>query len=87
MENSMLLIATTVGPAEIGAGRAYMHDLELDGDWELAIGMRVEVADASGRVFDAVVTRRVGARWQLAVSRSHGLRRRQGVSSGKEWCS
>jgi hypothetical protein len=63
----MLLIATTVGPAEIAAGRAYVHDVELDGDEELAIGMPVEVRDASGRVFDAVVTGRVGARWQLTI--------------------
>jgi hypothetical protein len=63
----MLFIATTVGPAEITAGRAYVHDIELDGDEDLAIGMPVEVRDASGRVFDAVVTGRVGARWQLTI--------------------
>jgi hypothetical protein len=64
----MLLIATTtVGPGGIAAGRAYVHDIELDGDEELAIGMPVEVRDASGRVFDAVVTGRVGARWQLTI--------------------
>jgi hypothetical protein len=67
VENRMLLIATTVGPAEIAAGRAYMRDSELDGDEELAIGMCVEVEDALGRVFDVVVTGRVGARWQLAI--------------------
>jgi hypothetical protein len=64
----MLLIATTVGPAEIAAGRAYVHDVELDGDEELAIGTRVEVEDVSGRLFDAVVTGRVGARWQLTLN-------------------
>jgi hypothetical protein len=67
VENRMLLIATTVGPAELAAGRAYVHDSKLDGDEELATGMCVEVEDASGRVFDAVVTGRVGARWQLAI--------------------
>jgi hypothetical protein len=66
---SMLLplIATTVGPAEITAGRAYVHDIELDGDENLAIGTRVEVQDTSGRLFDAAVTRRVGARWQVPL--------------------
>lgn len=44
----MLLIATTVGPAELTAGRAYVHDIELDGEEQLAIGMPVEVQDASG---------------------------------------
>jgi hypothetical protein len=63
----MLLIATTVGPAEIAAGRAYVHDVELDGDEEFAIGMRVEVQDASGRLFDAVMTGRVGACWRLTL--------------------
>lgn len=60
----MLLIATTVGPAEITAGRACVHDIELDGDEKLAIGRPVEAQDASGRLFDAVVTGRVGACWQ-----------------------
>jgi hypothetical protein len=64
----MLLIATTVGPAELTAGRAYVHDIELDGDDDIAIGMPVEVQDAAGRLFDAVVARRVGARWQLTVT-------------------
>jgi hypothetical protein len=63
----MLLIAATVGPVEIAAGRTYVHDIELDGDETLAIGMHVEVQDASGRRFDAVVTGRVGARWQLGI--------------------
>lgn len=65
----MLLIATTVGPAEITAGRAYVHDIELDGDEKLAIGMPVNVLDASGRLFDAVVTGRVDACWQLTITR------------------
>ena len=64
----LMLIATTVGPAESAAGRAYVHDVELGGDEEFAIGMPVEVQDASGRIFDAVVTGRVGARWQLTLN-------------------
>jgi hypothetical protein len=64
----MQLITTTVGPAEIAAGRAYVHDIEFDGDEKLAIGMPVEVRDASGRVFDGVVTGRVGPCWQLTIT-------------------
>ena len=63
----MLLIATTVGPAELAAGRVYVHDVEHDGDEKLAIGMRVEVQDESGRLFAATVTGRVGPRWQLTI--------------------
>ena len=44
-----------------------VHEIELDDDEELAIGMCVEVEDASGRVFDAVVTGRLNARWQFTI--------------------
>jgi hypothetical protein len=57
----VLLITTTVGPTELTAGRAYVHDIELDDGEELAIGMAVKVLDVAGRVFDAVVTGRIGA--------------------------
>ena len=63
----MPVVTTTVGPAELAAGRAYVHDAELEGDEELAIGMRVDLQDASGRVFAAVVTGRTGLRWQLTI--------------------
>ncbi|HZA76474.1 MAG TPA: hypothetical protein VE623_08805 [Acidimicrobiales bacterium] len=63
----MLRITTTVGPAELIAGRAYVHDAELDGDEELTIGMRVAVQDQSGRVSAAAVTSRADARWQLTI--------------------
>jgi hypothetical protein len=64
---SKLLIPATVGPAELAAGHAYVHDAELDGDEELAIGMRVEVRDEAGRLFAATVTDRTGHRWQLTI--------------------
>jgi hypothetical protein len=64
---SKLLIPAAVGPAELAAGRTYVHDVELDGDEDLAIGMRVEVQDESGRLFAATVTGRVGSRWQLTI--------------------
>jgi hypothetical protein len=64
---SKLLIPATVGPAELAAGRIYVHDVELDGDENLAVGMRVEVSDESGRMFAATVTDRTGSRWQLTI--------------------
>ena len=62
-----LMIATSVGPAELDAGRAYVHDAELDGDENLAVGMRVEICDEAGRMFAATVTARDGHRWQLTI--------------------
>ena len=44
-----LVVPASVGPAELAAGRAYVHDAELEGDEELTIGMRVEVLDDAGR--------------------------------------
>jgi hypothetical protein len=64
---SKLVIPATVGPAELTAGHAYVHDWELDGDEELSIGMRVEICDDAGRMFAATVTERVGSRWQLTI--------------------
>jgi hypothetical protein len=49
-----------------------VHDAELDGDEGLAIGMRIEVCDESGRMFAATVTDRVGSRWQLTFRRAEG---------------
>jgi hypothetical protein len=62
-----LVVPASVGPAELTAGRAYVHDAELEGDEELTIGMRVEVLDDAGRYFAATVTDRVGHRWQLML--------------------
>ncbi len=64
---SKLLIATAIGPAELAAGRAYVHDAELDGDEDLSIGTRVEICDDAGRMFAATVTNRDGHRWQLTI--------------------
>ena len=64
---SKLLIATAIGPAELAAGRAYVHDAELDGDEDLSIGTRVEICDDTGRMFAATVTDRDGHRWQLTI--------------------
>ena len=64
---SKLLISTTIGPAELAAGRAYVHDAELDGDEVLAVGMRVEICDDAGRMFAATMTARDDHRWQLTI--------------------
>jgi hypothetical protein len=60
-------ISAAVGPAEVALGRAYVHDVELDGDEQLAISMLVEVRDDAGRVFAATVTDRSGSRWQVTI--------------------
>lgn len=65
--DSTLSICAPVGPAELAARRTYVHDIELDGDENLAIGMRVEVCDEAGRVFAAMVTDRTSSRWQLTI--------------------
>jgi len=62
------VVGATVGPTELAAGRTYAHDAELDGDEELAVGMRVEVCDEAGRMFAATVTARDGHRWQLTLT-------------------
>lgn len=62
-----LVVPAQVGPAELSAGRAYVHDMELDGDEELSVGTRVEVRDEAGRLFAATVTDRIGSRWQLTL--------------------
>ena len=64
---SKLLIPASVGPAELAAGRTYIHDAELDGDEDLDVGTRVEICDEAGRMFAATVTDRVGPRWQLTI--------------------
>ena len=62
-----LLIPASIGPAEFAAGRAYVHDAELDGDESLTIGTRIEIRDDAGRMFAATVTGRDGQRWQLTI--------------------
>ena len=61
------VVPAHVGPAELAAGRAYVHDMELDGVEELSVGTRVEVRDEAGRLFAATVTERIGSRWQLTL--------------------
>ena len=42
------VVPAVVGPTELEAGRTYVHDLELDGDENLAVGDRVEIRDGLG---------------------------------------
>ncbi len=62
------VVPAAVGPAELAAGRTYVHDAELEGDEELAVGMRIEVLDEAGRYFAATVTDRLDHRWQLTLT-------------------
>ena len=61
------VIPAVVGPAEIAAGRAFVHEVELDGDEVLAVGVRVELQDEAGRLFAATVAGRVGERWEFII--------------------
>ena len=62
-----IVVPATVGPAAVAGSRTYVHDIELDGDENLAVGQRVEVRDEPGRFFAATITGRDGARWQLTL--------------------
>lgn len=61
------VVPAQVGPAELTVGHAYVHDIEVEGDEDLRMGMRVEVRDEAGRLFAATVTDRIGSRWQLTL--------------------
>ena len=60
------VVSTEVGPRELSAGLAYVHDIELDGE-ELKAGQRVEILDGAGDFHAAVVVDRVGPRWKLSI--------------------
>lgn len=61
------VVRTEVGPREITAGLAYVHDIELDDDEKLEAGQRVEILDGGGNFHAAVVDKRVGPRWRLRI--------------------
>ena len=61
------VVATEVGPREVVAALAYVHDIELEGDENLQVGQRVEILDAGGTYHAAVVDDRVGRRWRLRI--------------------
>jgi hypothetical protein len=62
-----VVVPATVGPAELAAGHAYVDDMELEGDEDLRVGMRVEVRDEAGEFFAATVTGYRDYRWQLTL--------------------
>jgi hypothetical protein len=62
-----IVVPATVGPAELAAGHAYVDDMELDGDENLQIGLRVEIRDDAGAMFAATVTGYTDHRWQLTL--------------------
>ena len=61
------VIPAVIGPAEVAAGRAFVHEIELDGDEVLAVGVRVELQDEAGRLFAATVSGRLGDRWEFTI--------------------
>ncbi|MEX2620808.1 MAG: hypothetical protein WD250_11390 [Egibacteraceae bacterium] len=61
------VVATEIGPMELEAGVAYIHDLELDDDVALEVGQRVEIRDGGGKLRAATVTNRIAPRWRLSI--------------------
>lgn len=62
-----IVVPATVGPSELATGHAYVDEMELEGDENLTIGMRVEVRDDAGTLFAATVTGYRDHRWQLTL--------------------
>lgn len=62
-----VVLRTEVGAVERAAGVVYVHDYELDGDEELAIGQRVEILDGGGRYVAGTIVERTGPRWKLRI--------------------
>ena len=62
------VVYATVGPAELEAGRAYVHEAALDGDEGMHVGKSVVVCDEVGRKWAATVTACDGHRWQLTLT-------------------
>lgn len=60
------VVCTEVGPRELAAGAAYVHDTELE-DQMLHTGLRIEIRDGGGNLHAATVGERVGPRWQLTI--------------------
>jgi hypothetical protein len=66
------VVSAQVGPAELAAGVAYVHDVELAGDEALGVGQQVTIRDPAGALFAATVDARVGNHWRLTLR--HELR-------------
>jgi hypothetical protein len=59
------VVFSSVGSADLAAGRTYVHDRSLDGDESLCVGASLEVCDEAGRRFAATVTEYRDGWWQL----------------------
>lgn len=50
------VVPATIGPAELASSHAYVDDMELKGDEDRYVGMRVAIRDDAGALFAATVT-------------------------------
>lgn len=50
------VVQVEIGPLQRSTGFAYVHDLALDGDENLAVGDHVEIVDGAGKRMPATVT-------------------------------
>ena len=57
-----------VGIVERKLQRTYVHDSELEGNEDLAVGRVAVVIDDEGARHSAVVSARLGRWWELALS-------------------
>jgi hypothetical protein len=60
-------VRASVGPAELNVGHTYVHEVALEGDENLTLGMPVEVIDDAERHFAGTVTGHDGHWWQLTL--------------------
>jgi hypothetical protein len=61
------VVPASIGPVERKLGYVYVHDIELDGDEDLAVGQRVEVVDEGGQMFAATIVGYTDRTWKLAI--------------------
>lgn len=47
------VVPASIGPVERKLGYVYAHDIELDGDEDVAVGQRVEIVDEGGHMLAA----------------------------------
>lgn len=66
-----VVIAVEVPPHARPHGFVYVHDAQLDGDENLAVGTRVEIQDEGGFMWaatvDEITAERVGRRYRLRL--------------------
>ena len=66
-----VVVPTEVPPGARRDGYVYVHDVQLDGDENLALGTRVEIQDEGGQYLAATVdhisTDELGRRYRLRL--------------------